>query len=65
MHVYMNVDLQWGACTLGLTDIWDERNGLLWAEPFEKVDEHLASVYTGCLGAHQEHCVCKHIMQMR
>lgn len=29
--------LQWGNCVLGITDVWDERNGLLWAEPFEKV----------------------------
>ncbi|KAL0036171.1 hypothetical protein WJX79_006766 [Trebouxia sp. C0005] len=27
---------QWGNCALGVSDVWDERNGLLWAEPFEK-----------------------------
>ena len=31
--------LQWGDCVLGIDDVWDERNGLLWAEPFEKVSQ--------------------------
>ncbi|DBA90106.1 TPA: hypothetical protein ACH3X1_003424 [Trebouxia sp. C0004] len=35
-HIVPKASAQWGACALGLTDIWDERNGLLWAEPFEK-----------------------------
>jgi len=30
---------------LGIDDVWDERNGLLWAEPFEKVSQrHLNEV---------------------
>ena len=33
--------LQWGKCALGIADVWDERNGLLWAEPFEKVHRHI------------------------
>ncbi len=24
---------------MGIEDVWDERNGLLWAEPFEKVSQ--------------------------
>ncbi|KAL0030642.1 hypothetical protein WJX77_000498 [Trebouxia sp. C0004] len=28
--------LMWGDCVLGIDNVWDERNGLLWAEPFEK-----------------------------
>ena len=31
--------LQWGDCVLGIDNVWDERNGLLWAEPFEKVNQ--------------------------
>ncbi|DBA79686.1 TPA: hypothetical protein ACH3X1_008359 [Trebouxia sp. C0004] len=30
---------RWGDCVLGIDNVWDERNGLLWAEPFEKVNQ--------------------------
>ena len=49
MHIHTFVHVQWGACALGITDIWDVRNGLLWAEPFEKVNEHLDNVFTSYL----------------
>ena len=39
MHIHTFVHVQWGACALGIIDVWDVRNGLLWAEPFEKVNE--------------------------
>ena len=48
MHIHTFVHVQWGACALGITDVWDV-NGLLWAEPFEKVDEHLDNVFTSYL----------------
>jgi len=35
-HVLPTASAQWGNCVLGISDVWDERNGLLWAEPFEK-----------------------------
>lgn len=38
--------LQWGNCALGVSDVWDERNGLLWAEPFEKVHCHIGGALT-------------------
>jgi hypothetical protein len=28
---------------LGIADVWDERNGLLWAQPFEKVSQMVVS----------------------
>lgn len=37
--VYRSLYLQWGNCVLGIDNVWDERNGLLWAEPFEKVNQ--------------------------
>ncbi|DBA96668.1 TPA: hypothetical protein ACH3X1_015523 [Trebouxia sp. C0004] len=36
-HILPKASAQWGNCALGVCDVWDERNGLLWAEPFEKV----------------------------
>ncbi|KAL3144235.1 hypothetical protein ABBQ32_004013 [Trebouxia sp. C0010 RCD-2024] len=36
VHILPKASAQWGACALGITDVWDVRNGLLWAEPFEK-----------------------------
>ncbi len=36
--------VQWGKYALGVSDVWDERNGLLWAQPFEKVNNHLFRV---------------------
>ena len=41
MRIHTIVHVQWGTCALGVTDVWDVRSGLLWAEPFEKVNEHL------------------------
>ncbi|DBA71869.1 TPA: hypothetical protein ACH3X2_010918 [Trebouxia sp. C0005] len=35
-HILPKASAQWGNCALGVSDVWDERNGLLWAEPFEK-----------------------------
>ena len=30
---------------MGIDNVWDERNGLLWAEPFEKASErHLNEI---------------------
>ena len=28
---------------MGIADVWDERNGLLWAQPFEKVSQMVLS----------------------
>ena len=50
MHIHTFVHVQWGACALGIIDVWDMRNGLLWGEPFEKVNEHLDYVFTSYLG---------------
>ncbi|KAL0020513.1 hypothetical protein WJX79_006681 [Trebouxia sp. C0005] len=35
-HILPKASAQWGKCALGIADVWDERNGLLWAEPFAK-----------------------------
>ncbi|KAL0020770.1 hypothetical protein WJX77_012050 [Trebouxia sp. C0004] len=35
-HILPKASAQCGNCALGISDVWDERNGLLWAEPFEK-----------------------------
>lgn len=35
------VCVHWGKHLLVLSDVWDERNGLLWAQPFDKVNTHL------------------------
>ncbi len=38
------VCVHWGKHLLGLSDVWDERNGLLWAQPFDKVNTRLVGV---------------------
>ena len=45
-HTLTLACLQWGNCALGVSDVWDERNGLLWAEPFEKVHCHTDGALT-------------------
>ena len=44
--------LQWGNYALAIPDVWDERNGLLWAEPFEKVNAPLVRVPRNETDAH-------------
>ncbi|DBA69913.1 TPA: hypothetical protein ACH3X2_012410 [Trebouxia sp. C0005] len=37
-HIVSNAtnSSRWGDCVLGINNVWDERNGLLWAQPFAK-----------------------------
>ena len=49
MHIHTFVHVQWGACVLGIIDVWDVQNGLLWAEPFGMVNEQFGNMFTSCL----------------
>ncbi len=57
--------LQWGNCTLGISDVWDERNGLLWAQPFEIVDYRLVRASINNSALPQTPNACRRITHRR
>ncbi|DBA81581.1 TPA: hypothetical protein ACH3X1_007351 [Trebouxia sp. C0004] len=58
---------RWGNYVLGIENVWDERNGLLWAEPFEKAyhAHEIAVMYQSSSGTFKFRVLTDKLMSKR
>ncbi|DBB11914.1 hypothetical protein WJX82_005169 [Trebouxia sp. C0006] len=66
-HLSPETSYAFGSGVLGIDDVWDERNGLLWAHPFEKAycEHEIAVMYQPSSGTFKLRVLVDKLMDRR